>query len=223
MNLKLSPIQLFTVSFFVLCGQLAFGGSEYRNYSDLSSSEQEGKDFEITSIVRNSTVLVMAIHGGKIEFGTTEIANSIAGTDWSYYSFSGLKKVESDNWSLHLTSSNFDEPRALSLARLSTHCISVHAYKNAQIPTICIGGNNTELGLVIANYLNNNSELGLKVEYPCLRFQAKKKQNIVNQCIDQGVQLEISVDALDEIKKTERNYESFVGSIRNAIEAFLRL
>jgi phage replication-related protein YjqB (UPF0714/DUF867 family) len=219
-KLTIPSLLLFAVLMLSLSAQLSYGVGEYKNYSELSSSEQEGKDFEIISILRDSAVMVMAIHGGKIEFGTTEIASSIAGADWNYYTFSGLKQVENENWSLHLTSSNFDEPRALALAHSSTHCISVHAFKNAEVPTVCVGGKSNELGLMIANSIRSNNP-NLKVEYPCLRFPAQRKQNIVNQCVNEGVQLEISVDALDEIKKTNDNYESFVKSVRGAIKEFI--
>ncbi len=220
--MKIQKLLRLILAFQILNGpaSLSYAGSNYTSYAELSSFQVEGKDFEILSVERDPQALIMAIPGGKIEHGTTEIAESIAGNDWSFYTFSGLKPEESDNWALHLTSTRFDEPKALSLARRSQYCISIHAYRDEGNPTVCIGGNNSGLAGKIANQLNKKNGKELKTEYPCQRFPAKKNENIVNQCIQHGAQLEISVSALDEINKNDSTYESFVNSIRSALREF---
>jgi phage replication-related protein YjqB (UPF0714/DUF867 family) len=66
----------------------------------------------------------MAIHGGKIEPGTSSLAKRIAGDTFNYYSFSGRKWRH--NWGLHITSTAFDEPVALSFASSSAVVVTLH-------------------------------------------------------------------------------------------------
>ena len=57
----------------------------------------------------------MAPHGGGIEPGTTEIAEAVAGHEHTFYSFSGVKAR--GNSVLHITSSRFDEPEGIAIAK----------------------------------------------------------------------------------------------------------
>jgi poly-gamma-glutamate hydrolase-like protein len=66
---------------------------------------------------RNFAALV-APHGGGIEPGTSELADAIAASDLSFYTFEGLKP--SGNTDLHITSTRFDEPMCLTLLASST-------------------------------------------------------------------------------------------------------
>ncbi|MEW4468965.1 poly-gamma-glutamate hydrolase family protein [Parasphingorhabdus sp. JC815] len=50
-------------------------------------------------------------HGGWIEPGTSEIAESIAGTEYSFYDFEALRHGAHEDY--HRTSHKFDEPKAL--------------------------------------------------------------------------------------------------------------
>ncbi len=80
--------------------------SFYRNFEELKEKEVEGRDYRIRKNLKDSTVLIMAPHGGKIEPGTAEIAEAIAGHDYSFYSFEGLKADRNSN--LHIESHLFD-------------------------------------------------------------------------------------------------------------------
>lgn len=73
---------------------------------------------------RNSAICIVAPHGGGIEPGTTEIAEAIAGTEFSFYSREGRRNR--GNKALHVKSSNFSERRGLDLARAHATIISVH-------------------------------------------------------------------------------------------------
>jgi alpha-amylase len=61
----------------------------------------------------SAQLAVLAIHGGRIEPGTTEVAEALAGEQYSFYTFEGLKP--NHNEVLRLPSHRFDEPRALAL------------------------------------------------------------------------------------------------------------
>lgn len=61
---------------------------ELRNLLD----SQKDVDYEIEVNETDSNVTVVAIHGGKIEKGTTELAYALAShNNYNYYSFQGLK------------------------------------------------------------------------------------------------------------------------------------
>jgi phage replication-related protein YjqB (UPF0714/DUF867 family) len=97
----------------------------YRNYRALSAAERIGIDFSIETQDRETALIIATPHGGGIEPGTSEVARAIAGTNYSYYLFNGLK--ETGNQSLHITSSNFDEPSCRALLSSARIVIAVHA------------------------------------------------------------------------------------------------
>jgi phage replication-related protein YjqB (UPF0714/DUF867 family) len=66
----------------------------------------------------------VAPHGGGIEPGTSELADAIAGSDLSFYTFEGLKS--SGNTDLHITSTRFDEPMCLTLLASSSVVVTLH-------------------------------------------------------------------------------------------------
>lgn len=63
---------------------------KYKNFKALAAGEDESS-YRIVSEDRGNDLLIIAPHGGKIERGTTEIAKGVAGLDWSFYTFEGLK------------------------------------------------------------------------------------------------------------------------------------
>ena len=74
----------------------------YGSFAELAIGEAEGRDWVRLYLDRGSRFLVMAPHGGWIEPYTTELAQAIAGEDFSFYTFKGVK--ERGNRHLHLTS-----------------------------------------------------------------------------------------------------------------------
>ena len=95
----------------------------YRNFDDLR--KHEGRFFQnsykIVAKDRKSKITCIAIHGGNIEPGTSELAEELAGNEFNLYKFEGLK--EKNNSVLHITSSNFDEPKADKLDGKTTNNI----------------------------------------------------------------------------------------------------
>jgi phage replication-related protein YjqB (UPF0714/DUF867 family) len=106
--------------------------------------------------------IVLALHGGGIEPGTSEIALAVAGyhpatfahaTDCfglhDFWIFEGL--LGDGNSKLHVTSTHYDEPIALKLVQISKRCLSLHGLGDvAANGKIQIGGRDTELmGIVL--------------------------------------------------------------------------
>lgn len=101
---------------------------------------------------------VMALHGGGIETGTSELCLAIAGyhpatlaplTDghgvFDYWMFEGLRS--SGNRDLHVTAKNCDDHVAVSMAASSLNVLSLHGCTAAQAGTVpqavVVGGLNT--------------------------------------------------------------------------------
>lgn len=162
---------------------------KYKNFKELIENESMGIDYNIDCKDRHSDLVILAIHGGKIEPGTSQIAKAAA-DEWldSYYCFEGIKP--SGNFDLHITSTNFDEPAALALVSYHEHAVSIHGYKDDEEKCTIVGGRDIQLRDAIVKSLN---EYGFKAVAATDRFAGKEETNIVNRCrTGMGVQLEIS-------------------------------
>ena len=109
--------------------------------------------------------IVMAIHGGGIEAGTSEIALATAGFhpatmmpsvdglgSHDFWLFEGL--LGQDNGRLHVTASNYDEPIATELVLNARRCISLHGCTDAQANRrIQLGGLDFELRDIVLEEL----------------------------------------------------------------------
>lgn len=162
---------------------------EYKNFKELKSNEVENEDYTIDMMESDSDILLMAIHGGGIEPGTTELIKRIAvENNYSYYSFNGIKK--SGNQNMHITSTNFDELQALELVKNSLVTLSFHGYDERDKKHTYIGGLDEDLAEKIEK---NLKEAGFSVSPAPKRLSGEKKDNIVNKNKrEKGVQLEIS-------------------------------
>ncbi|MFO1503501.1 MAG: poly-gamma-glutamate hydrolase family protein [Steroidobacteraceae bacterium] len=97
----------------------------YRDFASLAAEQCENVDFRIRETWRpKAKAVVIAPHGGSIEWQTSAIAEAIAGMQHSFYTFEGLKK--NSNRDLHITSHNFDEPRALKLVAAHKYVVAIH-------------------------------------------------------------------------------------------------
>ncbi|HTM30946.1 MAG TPA: poly-gamma-glutamate hydrolase family protein [Vicinamibacterales bacterium] len=109
--------------------------------------------------------LVMAIHGGGIEAGTSEIALATAGFNpatlmpsadglgiHDFWLFEGL--LPRGNGRLHVTASNYDDPIATELVRNANRCISLHGCTDRQANgRIQLGGLDIELRDIVLEAL----------------------------------------------------------------------
>src|SRR5829696_1494373 len=96
----------------------------YASFDELRQHALEGRDFRIRTVSRPGQVAVIAPHGGGIEPGTSELAEAIAGTAFSFYAFEGTRS--NNNRDLHITSTRFREPRCEALVAASPFAITIH-------------------------------------------------------------------------------------------------
>lgn len=148
----------------------------YKNFEELAKNEREGADFDIELINRESPCAVIAIHGGNIEPGTTEIARALAGEKYSFYSLVG-KNSEEESEVLHITSSHFDEPKCLALVSKSERVISIHG-KSGKDEFVMVGGLDAEIIKKISDSLKN---AGFEIREATENVNGNLPENICNK------------------------------------------
>ena len=196
---------------------------KYKNYEDLRRFETEGQDYtiEIRKVV-TSPVVIFAPHGGGIEPGTSELAIGIAGKDYSFGNFNGMKRK--NNSDLHITSTNFDEPRITDLVKQSEVVIALHG-EGSEKEIVYLGGLDNELKVRIEYSLKRNGFTAATHDNPSL--QGASPHNICNRgLLNKGVQLEITKGLRRRLfesltskgrERTTNEFKSFVSAIREAL------
>ncbi len=161
----------------------------YKDFGDLASHETENSDFQVRSQERHGAAAIIAPHGGGIEPGTSELAEAIASPDLSFYAFEGIKR--NNNGVLHITSSRFDEPKALALVTASPRVVALHGEQDCRDEVVFLGGLDKRLGRRIEAELQ---AVGFVVEiHDDPYLQGVEKSNICNRGqSSRGVQLELS-------------------------------
>lgn len=185
----------------------------YPRFSVLASKERFGIDYRFWFVDRGTPVTVLAPHGGQIEPGTSRIAEAIADGDISIYVFEGLRRRSRE---LHITSTNFDEPKCLQLVTGTQTAIAIHGRKDRSDPkTVLIGGRNRELRNAIASSLN---EAGFEVASGSPNLAASEIANICNRGLaGAGVQLELPKKLRDQLIGDRLKMQSFANAIRAVI------
>jgi phage replication-related protein YjqB (UPF0714/DUF867 family) len=150
--LKSSPGNFGTViqiNYFLLlsltAGESYIEMDVYLNFAELIESEREGIDFRIYTVKREgSTTVIVAPHGGAIEPGTSEVAKEVAKNDLSLAIFEGI--TPKNNKRLHITSTNFDEPRCVELVQKADTVVAIHGEGSGEL-VVFLGGRDDELGV----------------------------------------------------------------------------
>ncbi len=186
----------------------------YENYRKLARFQKRGKDFSIILRLADEKVAVIAIHGGKIEAGTTEIAEAIVAEDLSFYSFIG-KKLRGNYTYLHITSTKFDEPNCLNFLQSCSTAVSIHGEKNKKKSFIMVGGGDRVLAKKIISSLKGARFV---IKKPTRGVGGLSRRNICNRCKSRkGVQLEISRKLRDDLKDNKDLMARFAKAVRSVL------
>jgi len=152
---------------------------------------------------------VFAIHGGKIELGTTQLAKDIAGEDLSFYSFKG------EGWKDHISSSAYEEPHALELASKVETILSIHGQRSESESFVMIGGLDKKL---ISELRNKITTTGFVVKDAPAEFSGDDAENICNRgASGKGVQLELSKKLRRELWEDVELRRRFISAVRSVI------
>lgn len=186
----------------------------YTSLEDLVRREP-ATDYRVVVRDRQSRVTVVAPHGGRIEPGTSQLAETIAGESWNLFAFEGLKPR--GNGALHVTSTRFSHPELELLLARSTVGVSVHGMAEPGL-LIEVGGLNARLVRLVSR------ELSLErfdvYDAPPSR-SAQSPQNFINRVAGGGIQLEVSQE-LRKVLQEDRGFRSRFGTaVRAAISRHL--
>ncbi|BEL06532.1 hypothetical protein Q0Z83_047230 [Actinoplanes sichuanensis] len=170
----------------------------FRRHAALDDTEAPGAGYPDT--------VVVALHGGGIEVGTSELCLAVAGYHpaggatggpvYDYWMFEGL--LSTGNGKLHVTSSHCDDPAALATVAGSRRAVSLHGCRpeEAGLPAdtaaVLVGGRDTTLKTAL---LQAYSAAGVQaidaVSVPDLN--GDDPANIVNRTLTgAGAQLEMT-------------------------------
>jgi phage replication-related protein YjqB (UPF0714/DUF867 family) len=198
-------------------------GHRYKSYTALQAEQKEGTDYSIQKRFTGSDLCLLAIHGGSIEPGTTEAADAIAGKQYTFYSFTGLKK--SGNHLLHIASTRFDEPCAVQLVQQAQRTVSIHGMAGKR-PEVHIGGLDTVTLRKLGEHLQQAGFFVVKAKEG---LAGEHLSNITNrnQC-KRGVQMELTAGLRRSFFRdgnwsyvnrtyTTRTLQRFVSACRRAL------
>lgn len=200
----------------------------YNSMTDLQQDTKEGHDWKIHTYDESNSTIIVAPHGGGIEPGTTEIARNIADKSSSgFYSFSGIRP--SNNSQLHVTSTNYDEPKAQEMVQQSRHTVTIHKTNNSA-NDVYIGGRDDQLKSNIKEALQDK---GFSVTTASQNISGNSIHNIANQNKNNaGVQIELSNHFVQHffesgnVNRTSREnsnnwtdtMDSFTSAVSNGLE-----
>lgn len=195
---------------------------KYGHFAQLKAGEKEGVDYRIQYEDRGSRVLILGPHAGAIEPGTSEIVKAVASEDLSFYIFEGIKPR--GNRALHLTSTVFDDPKALELLKACDKTIAIHG-EGGDAEIVYIGGGDEEMRPHVSRCLK---EAGFATGTHGRRgLQGTSPDNICNRCrTGAGLQLELSRGlrkrffrslGRDGRRDTSEMFDDFVRAMRAGI------
>ncbi len=188
--------------------------TSYTSFKELADHEVEGRDYRIKIEIRDPGVLIMAPHGGKIEPATAEIAEAIAGMDYSFYSFEGLKA--DGNSVLHIESHLFNEARALEAVEKADIVITVHGQIDQKDEFVMVGGLHDRLQSKIKQQLE---AAGFQTRPATEGLMGTDPMNICNRGKSRhGVQLEVSRKVRELLRNDRDRLRVFAEAVRRAIQ-----
>lgn len=203
---------------------------KYESLAALRKELQEGVDFRVRVLDRNSKITVIAPHGGFIEAGTSAIARAVAGRNYNLYDFQGLRVARPAE--LHVTSTNFRDRPLVRLLRKSCTAVSLHCMGNSGREEIWLGGLNNGLKQIVLDGLTRE---GFSVNPDSPKYRGESRRNVVNLPSCRGVQLELSEELLSGMFISDRffasscrpvggvNYQRLVGVLRASLKSYCAL
>jgi len=194
----------------------------YESFAALAEIEKEGVHYRIRVVETSSPVAILAPHGGFIEPGTSQIAAAIATDAYSLYCFESLAPRRRGE-GLHITSTRFDEPRALRLIEASDVVVGVHGCKSGDDEAVTwVGGLHERLRDAIRDRL---AQAGFDAKsvgdgHP---LAGRDASNICNRGRrGAGVQLETPRGLRRALVADNLRLDAFAAAVREALECGIR-
>lgn len=163
----------------------------YANWAQLAAAKTLNVDYRLPVRYNRSNMVHIAIHGGAIEPGSSEVASGVAA--FCGHNFYSLEAIQaSNNSDLHITSTNYDEPIGTALVAKSNYCVSFHgmADQTGGVAESYIGGLDTTLRDAIMASLQG---AGFTASVGNNELDGSSAANITNKTRrSMGVQIEMS-------------------------------
>lgn len=122
---------------------------------------------------------IIAIHGGSIEKGTSEIARALAGSDFPLFI---------NEQGPHIPSTDFHHPNFDQLSKQCEKFISIHGEKTKDESFVIVGGLDSDLSQKIEGSLLS---AGFEQKHYPDRLRGIQKDNVCNRGLSgKGVQIE---------------------------------
>lgn len=191
----------------------------------MASVSKDDYNLEI-NLIKESNVLIVSPHGGRIEFGTSELSKVIAGNEFNRFDFSGKLKHENFK-NLHVTSTGYGVKELDAMNLECSVTLSLHGFKEPYGSKLTLIGGLDEHGK--NKVLEELTKNGFNALLATDRFTAASPDNIVNKNKRKmGIQLEISTAQriaffrdtdlkLYERKELSDEFYRYAESIRNAL------
>lgn len=158
---------------------------DYQSFRELANAAPG--QFRVVHANRGSALLILTPHGGGIEPGTSEVVRAIAGDEFSYYCFEGIRL--DGNEVLHITSTRFDEPQGCRMVAEAEHVLSIHGCGDRK-DRLYIGGLDEQW---IERFLAAYLAAGFPAERGRGHISGKSPRNLCNLGRRRkGVQFELS-------------------------------
>ena len=188
---------------------------KYRGFAELAAVENEGTAYKMSATQRSSPVAILVPHGGMIEPGAMEIATAVAADTFSLYCF------EARTLGLHITSTRFDEPSALSIVSSSQVGIGIHGRRDeGDKETVWLGGLDHVLRELTGQALRRAS---FRAKTTGHRLPGEDPNNICNRGRSKaGVQLEIPRSLRVILLASAPLLTAFAVAVRDAIRTGIR-
>ena len=184
--------------------------TQYRSFEELAVAERESVDYQVRVHARDSPIAVLAPHGGKIEPGTSDLAEYIAREDFSFYAFEGVRS--GGNGRLSLPVESFNEPQCSELLGCCVLAVVISGIRGYSREVKVSGGNaglREELEGVLA-------AAGFEV------VQDDRPANELELCNrpGPGLRIEVSKKLRDRFVSYPRDMDRFVSCIRAVLLQF---
>jgi phage replication-related protein YjqB (UPF0714/DUF867 family) len=194
---------------------------KYKSFADLEKSESLGRDFRVRVREVAGTAVIISLHGGRIEPGTSEIADAIAA---DIFHSTHLKKSGFEAIMTCTSPAPGSTRLGIALLQSSTGAICVHG-EGSQNRVVFLGGRDEERLRRLRASLEQRGFCVKRHQNPNL--QGEDPANICNRTKSGvGVQLELSKGLRRSFfqsltnngrqHKTHR-FEEFVEAVRRVI------
>ena len=171
---------------------------------------------------RRSKVKVFAPHAGCIEPCTGQVVVALALDRFDYFLFNGKRKKDCFK-TLHVTSTHYDEPQCVAMARDAEVAIAVHGCDGDE-SFIQVGGGNGRLASDLTEYLIVS---GYQIAHRSQNLKGENRENFVNFSRRGGIQLELSAGFRRELfpgfprslQRHPAEFPRFIGFMRAWMES----